>query len=291
MGILIKTFITVSALMFHIAPAQAGPLSRLYLTDGNGGVQVVQGNAIVNSWGSPSGPGVNASPSLAVLSSVRTYSDIDTGIGHEFALDGTPTGTTYANTVGCCFRDGTTDGIYNYALRAQFGDSIAYRFGLDWTNPEVFDLSFTNGVNIFTIGTASGIAWDPRDNSFWLAGDGAIFNIDAARQVIAGFLIPDTSTGYAVAFDTADNTVWLTTNSGAGGFSTLLQYAGTKAFSGRPVPLDTLVLSGINILGAEFALASTVSPVPEPESWVLLLVGFTLVGGMMRQRRANPVAI
>lgn len=274
------------AMMSCSVAAQSGPTSELYLTDFGGSVFVVQGDNVIDSWSNPPGS-TDSSPAIAVTSTVRTYGQ---GFGapsqgYEFTLDGTPTGASYANTLGCCFRDGTTDGVYNYALRQPSGDSIAYRFGLDWSNPEVFDLSFhfAGEGQIYSIGAVSGITWDPRDNSFWLAGDSNLFNVSSTGEILAFFLLSETSTGeYALAFDAADNTLWLSAFWANG--TTLYQYDAAKILA-RPAPLDTLVLSTGFIGGAEFALAPPA--VPEPASWAMMILGFGLTGGMMRYRRSK----
>lgn len=282
------------ALMPCSAAAQTGPTSELYLTNYGGSVYVVQGDNVINSWSNPVGSVFDASTAIAVTSTVRTFGQgfVQQSLGYEFTLGGTATGATYANTLGCCFRDGTTDGVYNYALRDPGGDSVVYRFDLDWSNPEIFDLSFNFAGNsqIFSIGDVGGITWDPRDNSFWLAGDSSLFNVGSTGEILAFFLLSVTSPrDYALAFDAADNTLWLSASGATG--DTLYQYDAAKIFA-RVSPLDTLTLDGVGLVGgAEFALATPA--VPEPASWAMMLMGFGAVGFSLRRRKrmASPAQV
>ena len=116
---------------------KAGPLSPLYLSTGST-VEVLQSTTILDSWSTG-----EQEYSIAVQGTVRTWSQgnpVLSLLGHEYTLDGIPTGASYPNSVGCCFRDGTTDGQFNYAVRQVAGDDEIYRFNLDWTNPQLFPI-------------------------------------------------------------------------------------------------------------------------------------------------------
>lgn len=118
------------------------------------------------------------------------------------AVDGTPTGASYLNTVECCFRDGTTDGVYNYAIRDDFGGNVVSRFVLDCTNPEAVDyrLNFSG-----TLGEFSGMTWDLRDNTFWFSGGGGLLaNASASGDLLSLLLLDVDLASTGLAFDSAD---------------------------------------------------------------------------------------
>lgn len=261
--------------------AQAGPTSALYLTDSSvgGAVYVVQGGAVINSWTGNVSPDSN--PAIAVGETVRTYPQGFGlgGLGAEYSLTGVPTGATYLNTVGCCFRDGTTDGVYNYAIREIAGDDVLYRFSRDWADPEVVVIPGPS------IGEVTGITFDPRNNSFWINSTGGIFNITLGGDLLSGFL-PDTVSilDGPLAFDPADNTLWVASSFG----STLQQFSSAGGFDRRD-PIDSFVLTsaGSSFKGAEFALAVAV---PEPASWVLMIGGLGLLGVMRRRQDSGQTS-
>lgn len=262
------------------ARAQTSPL---YLVD-SGGAIVVQNGVVTGTFSS--GLTEVRDTAVAVSSTIRTYGQNFNApySGAEYTLAGNFTGTTYTNTLSCCVRDGTTDGTYNYAIVEPGGglDSLVYRFGLDWSNPEIvnFDFIFPDSPQVVHLGRPTGITWDPRDNSFWFAQQGFLFNISADRAFIAGLIGSPSSVPQALAFDPADNTLWLSTfTAGQGSF--LIQYDATKTID-RPVPLT--VISGLGAFsGAEFALLAPA--VPEPATWMTMILGFGMIGGAVRYRK------
>lgn len=267
--------------------AAAGPKSALYLTDFSATIRVVQGDAVVNTWTDRAGGGIDSLTAIAVGETVRTYSQGGAALpsqGAEYTLDGVFTGALYTNNVGCCFRDGTTDGVHNYALREGVIDPL-YRFNRDWENPQVLDPDF---AGVSELGAVSGITFDPRNASFWLAGQGIVFNVTLQGDVLSFFA---TGTGnlfdQALAFDTADNTLWLTSyENGAG---VLRQYDPSPGLPILRSALDTMILPGVNVAGAEFAMVP-VTAVPESATWTLMLLGFGLVGAMRRRAPARREA-
>jgi hypothetical protein len=261
-----------------LSEAQAGPTSALYLTDSSvgGAVYVVQGGAVINSWTGTPNPNapLDSNPAIAVGETVRTYPQgfVAGAIGAEYSLTGVSTGATYLNTVGCCFRDGTTDGVYNYAIRDIVGDNVIYRFSRDWADPELVVIPGPG------LGEVTGITFDPRNNSFWISGESGIFNITLDGDLL-GAILPDTISipAGALAFDPADNTLWVASNFG----STLQQFSSAGGFERRD-PIDSFVLTSVgSFRGAEFALAVAV---PEPASWALMIGGLGLLGVMRRRQ-------
>lgn len=283
MSMAIRSFLgtaVAAALTLGAAPLYA-QTSTLYLTGGSG--TSVQGGAVTGTFSSGSAGVYDVA--IAVQSTIRTYGDATFRpvYGAEYTLAGAFTGTTYENIIGCCVADGTTDGTYNYALLQQPGpNNLLYRFGLDWTNPEIVDLtySFQSLPEVYRLGRVTGITWDPRDNSFWFAQPGFIFNVSSSNEAVAGYLTPYNSIYQTLAFDTADNTLWLT-NAGLG--TDFVQYDPVLTF-GRPTPLSSFTIDGV-FQGSEFALVS--SAIPEPGTWAFLILGFGMIGGGLRRERSK----
>jgi len=258
--------------------AEAGPVSPLYLTTGSQ-VYVIQGTGVVDSW--PSG---EQEFSIAVDTTVRTYSQgnpVLSLLGHEYGIDGTPTGASYLNTVGCCFRDGTTDGMFNYAARTGAGVDGIYRFDRNWSGSQL--LPFLPGL----VGGATGIAYDSSDDTFWVAIASPIGSAIPVVHITRGgvqlslFSGGTGSGNVALAYDRADDTLWLyvaTPNA-----SELRQFSTSDAPGFKP-PLSTMPGIGF-VAGMEFALQQEPSAIPEPASAVLLCSGLVVIAALRRFRR------
>lgn len=233
----------------------AGPVSEYYLTKWvDRGIAVIQDNSVVRSWSIA--PGSYAQLAIVVNGDVKTYSHYSSGAGAQYSLDGVATGTLYPNQVGQYPHDGTTDGTYNYAFF--YGMNKLYRFGLDWSNPElVFSLSGTSRL---------GVTYDPTDDTFWLCGWGnsLVEHYTKTGQFLGSFST-DSYTG-SLALDHADGTLWLS----VGASDTLKQYSKTGTL------LSTLTISGLGpVYGGEFNFALV--GIPEPSSIFLLFICIVLL--------------
>ena len=273
------------------APALAGPITPLYLSESFMKITVVQGSGVINSWATP-----DVEASIAVNTTVRTYGQASANLGREYTLAGTATGVTFPNTVGCCFRDGTTDGLFNYAIQdVPAPDNLVWRFNSDWSNPQVMPLVITGGGlgGSFGIGQAEGIAYDPRDGSLWFALPGSfglVFNVTMQGDLLALFPARDLDGGVALAFDSADNTLWVTTSVGSVGQDTLLrQFSALKTIdtlgTAHPV-LDSLVLGNTRAFGAESVFRAPAA-VPEPSTPALWLMAFLMLIALNRHGRSQ----
>jgi len=248
--------------------AQAGPIRPLYLSTGSQ-VQVLVGSSIVDSWTTG-----DQEFSIAVNTTVKTWSQGAPALsllGREYELDGTPTGATYLNGVGCCFRDGTTDGQFNYAVRQAAGGNLVYRFDLDWTNPQVMTF-FPSGIaNIVT-----GITYDSSDDTFWLSTSGGFFTVLHTSRT--GNLISSFSGGAgdntSIAYDAADDTVWI--YSFVAFSSELIHFAALDTTSAN-FPLSREPGIG-SVWGIEFQLAQSPAAVSAPATIALLGLGLAGLG-------------
>ena len=116
-----------------MASAGAGAQSsRLYVTAGDNGLNsVLQGGAVVQQFSQQSNE-----YAIAVYGDVRTLyngNPGNRGVGAQYTLGGTFTGTTYAYPVGAAlFYDGTTDGNYNYSV--DYGSGDVWRMDRNWAS-------------------------------------------------------------------------------------------------------------------------------------------------------------
>ena len=247
---------------------QAGPISPLYLSTG-AQIQVIQGGSILDSW--PTG---DQEFSVAVNTTVKTWSQGNPSLsllGREYLLDGTPTGVTYANTVGCCFRDATTDGQFNYAVRQTPTMPVVYRFNLDWTDPQVFPLGAA------VISGVTGIAYDSSDDTFWLASSSTAGIVTVLHVTRTGGFISAFPGGQgpnvSLAYDRADDTLWV--YSGTLLASELRQYSTSDAPTAH-FPLSSQPGIGF-VSGIEFQLQQSPAAVPEPATAGLLGTGLAVL--------------
>jgi serine/threonine-protein kinase len=189
------------------------PLSPLYLTF-NGGVGILRDDRIAFFAGNP------ATASLLAVSpdqGVVTMSGMPPwGQTARFRLDGTRVAALPA--VGaevCCFADGTTDGTFNYAVRADstllepigsrpLAPPALYRFDRDWSNPELrFPLN--------PEGTYRAVAYSEGSKTVWLGRmvEGTSFIEQwtlGGSPVGVPFRVPGVV--IALGVDPVDHTLW-----------------------------------------------------------------------------------
>jgi hypothetical protein len=258
----------------------AGPTSELFLTTGEHSITGIQGtNVLFNVAQSPATMDQSA---LAVNGTIRTIAQNTGSLGSEYTLTGTPTGNTYpfpavlgSDTVF----DGTTDGSFNYAWDVDSG--VAYKFNLDWSG----------GTALFTLGTANGdragITYDASNNSLWIAGTvGPVANLISDYSMngtlLSSFTISD-SNGGLLALDPLDGTLWLSNRGGSS--LTLEQYTRSTAgsFGALESPLDTETYAGLraDTFGGEFQAT------PEPATWAAgAALTLALCSHFIRRKRA-----
>jgi hypothetical protein len=274
-----RTFALVVAVVVGFGEiAHAGPIRPLYLSTGTE-IHVIQGGSVIDSWLTG-----DQEYSIAVNTTLKTWSQGNPSLsllGREYLLDGTPTGVSYANTVGCCFRDGTTDGQFNYAIRQLPAGNVVYRFNLDWTDPQVTPIVTTPALP----GGITGIAYDSSDDTFWLAssfgGNVTVLHVTRTGGLIS-FFNANGGSLVSLAYDRADDTLWLYSAQPLA--SELRQYSTSDAPNANPFPLSAQ--PGIGFVAAiEFQLQQSSAAVPEPATAGLLAFGLAMLSSVRARRR------
>ena len=255
--------------------AQAGPLSTLYLTyidylsPATSHIDVVQGNSITSFPEAYNAP--NEVP-IAVWGDVRTTGYSPGGVGGQYKLGGTPTGTSYVlpSPISNAF-DSTSDGSHNYLV--DYNSGVVYQTARDFTNPTaLFGLGAGNGW--------FGITYDKANNSLWIS---SYTNPTVADYSLTGTLLSSFSTGHvennALALDPADHTLWLVDDDQSG--SNPL-YGNLEQYSTAGVRLSFGPFIG-TALGGEFNLApATITA--EPGTLILLGSGILGIAGVLRRK-------
>ena len=183
--------------------AAAGPISTLYLTDGDAGhLFIVNGNSQSSINTNAHGQQQYA---IAVQKTVRIFSNYkDSGLnqGAEYTLAGAFTGEQYTNNYGSELLDGTTDGAHNYTI--QFPTGKVIQFDTNWAKPSV----------LFTLPSANrdaiGITYDPANNSLWILdrNNALILDYTLGGTFLSSFSIASGFGGRPLALDPADETLW-----------------------------------------------------------------------------------
>jgi len=228
------------------------PRSTLYIAT-NGGITLVRGRTVNVVPYNPGTAGTIAASEDLGIRSMSSNPPWTTGAA--FGLDGVP---MLAPPVGanalCCWGDGTTDGRYNYAVRADstllepigsrpLAPPAVYRFRRDWSGPQ---LAFSLG----STGQYEGLTFSRTTNTFWttkrLDGDAVIeeWSRDGAQLGTAvrlkGAVLP------AIAADPADGTLWAVRPTPGGAKLENFDTTGRRLAT---VDVDTLLGTG----AAEFA--------------------------------------
>jgi hypothetical protein len=248
------------------------PKGKLYLasSDQFGGsthIVVIQGNS-VTQFPQAYNPG-HEFP-IAVYGDIRTTGNRpNVDAGGQYSLSGTSLGVLYTLPTGMNdASDSTSDGTYNYLV--------------DYQNLNVIrtDRDFTNPVVLFSVSPMpgpAGITYDPLDHSLWISFIG--FQ-DLQEYSMTGVLMKsidaaDTENS-AIAFDPTDGTLWVV-NIHTG-------YLEQFSTSGKALGLGPYVGTSF---GAEFNLATTLVPTPEPGCLVMFGSGIIGLAGAVRRKVAK----
>jgi hypothetical protein len=219
-----------------------------------------------------------------------TYSVDYTAASHLF-IKGLP---GFSNTYFSMGGDGTLFGDERNVEYFEKRGSIAASFHA--ASGKVFDklvLYGTSGViaHNWAGGSYAGLAWSIPGATF--VGESTLSGVKDSSRPLASYLeITGPSTGISVAYSTyPDRTNILEGVPGNGYYD-----IGAADFS---INLDSVIatnwgsLIGLNTLvfGVSFRDAPPItSPVPEPETYAMMLAGLGLLGAMTRRRKQKSVA-
>lgn len=239
--------------------------SDLYLTGYDSPTTwVVRGGQIVRQFNRSAVSGQDTG--CTVGTTLRCVGTDPGATGREYALTGAPLAATYPNSEWDSLYDGASDGTRNWSIAHNDSDS---GFALVEGNASWQSLQ----VRFVPVRRSSGVTWDARTSSLWITnnagGSDRVQRVDLSGNVLFEFPAVHAGGGYALAWDPADDTLWV-----PGAFSTagsLFQYSKTGTL------LQTVTIAGLgDVIGAEFgsgAPAEAVVPVLGGGA----LAGFTLL--------------
>ena len=156
---------------------------------------------------------------------------------------------------------GSSFGTLSAPASVSFGghqDGPGVNLSADGQDAVSFSVSNTAGSNSGTIASAiDGNGWASFSTSLW----------DSSIQLVAGTV----------------------TSLGAGAWSSIFNYAPlTVAGSPYSIHIDGVTLS--TSTQASYGGSMTISPIPEPETYAMLLAGLGLMGFVARRRQRNLAA-
>ncbi len=189
------------------ALAQTSPLYMVSYDTSDG--VIVQNGQVISSWNNS---GSFRESAMAIHDTIRIIGRNPGENGREYDLAGNPLGGgPYNNPSYDDLYDGTTDGDSNYAIAHNHFDSnfAVVRGDADWS-----------GVAVLFEPTerSSGIAYDSSTNTIWvvnyLSGVQGLQEYDLSGNLLTDLPLPGLSGGLGLAYDPADDTLWMT-----GGFN------------------------------------------------------------------------
>ncbi len=197
---------------------------------------IVQNGEVIDEWGH-----FERDVILAVRETIRALRFDSRGVGHEYEMDGTFTGVTYAPPpVNGQLIDGAASTDHNYT--AEFGGSgTVWQFDSAWEGQRAL---FATGEDYI------GIAYDMSDDTLWLSIDGqGIRNVTLTGETLFEFN-PGAGRWGSLAYEQATDTLWMIDNQ----TSEMRQYD----TSGNMLLSQGVVDFG-NIFNAEFPVQARLS--------------------------------
>lgn len=206
---MLKRFVLVAWLWALVGSVAQAQTSELYLGGIENEVIVVQNGAVVRSFSLSLIPGDG--PGLVVNGTIKTIGGFPGACGREYDLVGNRLGgREYCNPSYQSLNDGATDGVHNWSIAANdFPINYAVVEGdSDW-----------GGLTVLfePQRRSSGITYDPSTGNFWVTNvtNGSIDRVQEYTRdgtLVSEFDAFHPDSGYAIALDPADDTLWITSS-------------------------------------------------------------------------------
>jgi probable HAF family extracellular repeat protein len=179
------------------------------------------------------------------------YSTTAAGNRHAFITGPNGQGMTDLGTLG-------GDGV-GYGSAAKGVNDAGQVVGYSWTAADALHAFVTgpNGISMTDLGMTLG------------EGTSQAFDINDAGQVVGRF---NTTAGYEHAFITGPNGVGMTD---------------LNSLVDLPAGIVLVAAVDINNVGQIIALATTIPPVPEPQSYTLMLAGLGFIGFLVWRQKSE----
>jgi PEP-CTERM motif len=253
------------------SPVWASNLTPYYLFDGDSShaVEILNGS-VVNAFNT-----FSLGYPVAITNTIWLGNRDNTG-GAQYTLGGVATGATSAGgTFISQILDGTTNGVNNFGVTCCAATNIVTIANANWSNQQrLFALSGAGA------GGAEGITFDTANNHLFVS----TFSDVLQEYSLTGTLISSTSLNHNIAglaYEQATDTLWGWDR----GTSSLDQFSTSGALL-QSQNINVSVFGVFNPFGGEMSI----SAVPEPSTWAMMLLGFAGVGFMAYRRKPTMMA-
>jgi hypothetical protein len=168
---------------------------------------IAQNGAIVQEWETGGDFGGDYQWAMAVTDSVKIFASAPVGMGYEYDLDGVMIpGNTYPNPGFMDCFDGATNGTQNW--------TIAHNDTASDFSVIVADALWGGAQVAFTPERRSGgITYDGNTDTLWLTNTDStcdrVQQFSLEGELLSEFAVDDILGGYGIAWDPADDTLWI----------------------------------------------------------------------------------
>ncbi len=263
-----------------------GPRSDLYITSGDT-VAVLRGDTVLRTWNTvhsgeyPIAVGRASSTAPDIVSLGNAVAG---AFGNTYNANGTPGAPKMMNSFGgyTSFYDAAGAG-FSYALDQNTGD--VKRYSNDFQGTDAFAIFSLGGDEVIE----SGIAVDLGRGSLWISD--RVGGTNVTEYSLNGEVLSSFSTGHEentnLAFDPADETLWLQNHTDISGPLVFEQYSR----SGELLQTVTYAsLAGMDFLGGEFDFTTPRDP-PDGGQFAVVVPGGIVEGVDFGNRLAPPPTV
>ncbi|MGD8452783.1 MAG: PEP-CTERM sorting domain-containing protein [Phycisphaerae bacterium] len=225
---------------------------------------VVQNGEVINEWQTGGAYGGDYQWAMAVTDTIKIFASSADGMGYEYSLDGEMLLGTYPNPgFNDCF-DGATSGTQNWTIAHNdtASDFAVLVADADWGSAAVAFVPQRR---------SSGITYDGNTGTLWVTNTTSV--CDRVQQyslegdLLSEFAVDDIFGGYGIAWDPADDTLWISQMCPFGEPGPELHQFDKQGNLLQSVDLPGVAATVFGATGLEFQM------VPEPASALLLVIG------------------